>query len=55
MARALELSAAYFALPDEEKAKAGPVEDTEAPLPVGYARQRLDLGPCSVAPRRSWP
>ncbi|EAZ32177.1 hypothetical protein OsJ_16383 [Oryza sativa Japonica Group] len=39
MARALELSAAFFALPDEEKAKARPVEGSEAPLPAGYARQ----------------
>ncbi|CAN6317217.1 unnamed protein product [Urochloa humidicola] len=39
MARALELSAAFFALPDEEKAKAQPAEGSEAPLPAGYARQ----------------
>uniref|UniRef100_A0A0D9WA89 Fe2OG dioxygenase domain-containing protein n=1 Tax=Leersia perrieri TaxID=77586 RepID=A0A0D9WA89_9ORYZ len=39
MARALELSAAFFALPDEEKAKVRPVEGSEAPLPAGYARQ----------------
>ncbi|CAL5029726.1 unnamed protein product [Urochloa decumbens] len=39
MARALELSAAFFALPDEEKSKARPAEGSEAPLPAGYARQ----------------
>uniref|UniRef100_A0A0E0DJ21 Fe2OG dioxygenase domain-containing protein n=1 Tax=Oryza meridionalis TaxID=40149 RepID=A0A0E0DJ21_9ORYZ len=39
MARALELLAAFFALPDEEKAKARPVEGSVAPLPAGYARQ----------------
>jgi isopenicillin N synthase-like dioxygenase len=39
MARALELSAAFFALPDDEKARARPAEGTVAPLPVGYARQ----------------
>lgn len=39
MARALELSAAFFALPDEEKAKARPAEGSNAPLPAGYARQ----------------
>lgn len=40
MARALELSAAFFALPDEEKAKVRPAEGASpAPLPVGYARQ----------------
>ncbi|CAL5014584.1 unnamed protein product [Urochloa decumbens] len=39
MARALELSAAFFALPDEEKAKPRQAEGSEAPLPAGYARQ----------------
>ncbi|KAM0848271.1 hypothetical protein ACQ4PT_054499 [Festuca glaucescens] len=40
MARALELSAAFFALPDEEKAKVRPAEgSSSAPLPAGYARQ----------------
>lgn len=39
VARALELSAAFFALPDEEKAKVRPVEGSKAPLPAGYARQ----------------
>ncbi|TVU51772.1 hypothetical protein EJB05_03216, partial [Eragrostis curvula] len=38
MSRALELSAVFFALPDE-KAKAGPAEGSKAPLPTGYARQ----------------
>jgi isopenicillin N synthase-like dioxygenase len=40
MARALELSAAFFALPDEAKAKVRPAEgSSSAPLPAGYARQ----------------
>ncbi|KAL6844488.1 hypothetical protein ACP4OV_026161 [Aristida adscensionis] len=39
MARALELSAAFFALPEEEKAKVRPAEGSRAPLPAGYARQ----------------
>ncbi|KAF8660191.1 hypothetical protein HU200_057756 [Digitaria exilis] len=39
MARALQLSAAFFSLPDEDKAKARPAEGAEAPLPAGYARQ----------------
>jgi isopenicillin N synthase-like dioxygenase len=39
MARALELSAAFFALPDEDKASARAAEGAEAPLPAGYARQ----------------
>ncbi|GJN26255.1 hypothetical protein PR202_gb14173 [Eleusine coracana subsp. coracana] len=40
MARALELSAAFFALPDEEKIKVRPAEGAKAPpLPAGYARQ----------------
>ncbi|KAK1685825.1 hypothetical protein QYE76_046673 [Lolium multiflorum] len=40
MARALELSAAFFALPDEEKAKVRLAEgSSSAPLPAGYARQ----------------
>ncbi|KAF7011788.1 hypothetical protein CFC21_026058 [Triticum aestivum] len=40
MARVLELSAAFFALPDEEKAKVRPAEGASAaPLPVGYARR----------------
>ncbi|TVU16227.1 hypothetical protein EJB05_39779, partial [Eragrostis curvula] len=38
MSRALELSAAFFALPDEEKAKAQPAEGSKAPLPAGYTR-----------------
>ncbi|KQJ84914.1 flavanone 3-dioxygenase 2 [Brachypodium distachyon] len=38
MARALELSAAFFAIPDDEKAKARS-PDASASLPVGYARQ----------------
>ncbi|XP_040379341.1 1-aminocyclopropane-1-carboxylate oxidase-like [Oryza brachyantha] len=38
-ARVLELSAVFFALPDEEKAKVRPVEGSGAPLPAGYARQ----------------
>ncbi|KAK3151057.1 hypothetical protein QOZ80_3AG0241130 [Eleusine coracana subsp. coracana] len=33
------LSAAFFALPDVEKAKARPAEGSKAPLPGGYARQ----------------
>ncbi|KAL6651931.1 hypothetical protein ACP70R_010856 [Stipagrostis hirtigluma subsp. patula] len=37
MARALELSAAFFALPDE-KAKSRPAEGSKAPLPAGYGR-----------------
>ncbi|XP_062226913.1 flavanone 3-dioxygenase 2-like [Phragmites australis] len=41
MARALELSAAFFALPNEEKAKIRPVEGSKAPLPAGYARQPM--------------
>ncbi|KAF8651345.1 hypothetical protein HU200_063601 [Digitaria exilis] len=39
MARALQLSAAFFALPDEEKAKARPADGSEAPLPAGYSRR----------------
>ncbi|KAF8660193.1 hypothetical protein HU200_057758 [Digitaria exilis] len=39
MARALKLSAAFFALPDEEKAKARPADGSEAPFPVGYTRR----------------
>ena len=39
MSRALELSAAFFALPDDEKARARPAEGAVAPLPAGYARQ----------------
>ncbi|TVU16322.1 hypothetical protein EJB05_39879, partial [Eragrostis curvula] len=40
MSRALELSAAFFALPDEEKSKARPAaEGSDSPLPAGYARQ----------------
>ncbi|XP_066349983.1 flavanone 3-dioxygenase 2-like [Miscanthus floridulus] len=39
MARALELSAAFFALPDEDKARARAAEGSKAPLPAGYARQ----------------
>uniref|UniRef100_A0ACD5UUD4 Uncharacterized protein n=1 Tax=Avena sativa TaxID=4498 RepID=A0ACD5UUD4_AVESA len=37
MARALELEALFFALPDEEKAKVRPAEGT--PFPSGHARQ----------------
>ncbi|KAK3165188.1 hypothetical protein QOZ80_1AG0030050 [Eleusine coracana subsp. coracana] len=36
MARALELSAKFFALPDEEKVKVRPVERSQAPLVAGY-------------------
>ena len=39
LARALDLSAAFFALPDDEKARTRPAEGTVAPLPAGYARQ----------------
>lgn len=39
MARALELSSAFFALPDDDKARARAAEGSEAPLPAGYARQ----------------
>jgi isopenicillin N synthase-like dioxygenase len=39
MARALELSAAFFALPDEEKAKVRAAEGSKVPLPGGYGRQ----------------
>ncbi|CAO2036723.1 unnamed protein product [Urochloa humidicola] len=40
MARALELSSVFFALPDEEKGKARPAEGSVVPhFPVGYARQ----------------
>ena len=39
MSRALELSAAFFALPDDEKAKARQAEGTVAPVPAGYAPQ----------------
>ncbi|CAM0901950.1 unnamed protein product [Alopecurus aequalis] len=40
MASALKLSAAFFALSDEEKAKVRPAEGlSSAPLPAGYARQ----------------
>ncbi|RLM73448.1 flavonol synthase/flavanone 3-hydroxylase-like [Panicum miliaceum] len=39
LARALELSAAFFALPDEEKAKVRSAAGSEAPLPAGYGRQ----------------
>jgi isopenicillin N synthase-like dioxygenase len=39
MARALQLQASFFALPDEEKTKVRPAEGTCAPLPAGYARQ----------------
>ncbi|KAF8660192.1 hypothetical protein HU200_057757 [Digitaria exilis] len=37
--RAINHGAAFFALPDEDKAKARPADGSEAPLPVGYARQ----------------
>ncbi|KAM0929329.1 hypothetical protein ACQ4PT_001701 [Festuca glaucescens] len=40
MARALELQALFFALPDEEKAKVRPTEGTTSPpFPAGHARQ----------------
>nr|CAD1826427.1 unnamed protein product [Ananas comosus var. bracteatus] len=39
MARAIELSQAFFALPDEEKRKVKPAEGSKAPLPAGYSRQ----------------
>ena len=39
MARALKLSAAFFALPDDEKARARQAEGTVAPVPAGYTRQ----------------
>ncbi|KAK1685827.1 hypothetical protein QYE76_046675 [Lolium multiflorum] len=40
MARALELQALFFALPDEEKAKVRPAEGTTSPpFPAGHARQ----------------
>ena len=39
LARALELSAAFFVLPDDEKAKARQAEGTVAPVPAGYAPQ----------------
>jgi hypothetical protein len=39
MARALELQALFFALPDEEKAKVRPTEGTSPPFPAGHARQ----------------
>ncbi|CAL5029728.1 unnamed protein product [Urochloa decumbens] len=39
LSRALQLSAAFFALPDEEKAKVRPADGSKAPLPAGYGRQ----------------
>ncbi|XP_066346088.1 flavanone 3-dioxygenase 2-like [Miscanthus floridulus] len=39
MARALELSAAFFALPDEEKAKVRAAQGSKVPVPAGYGRQ----------------
>ncbi|CAD6341870.1 unnamed protein product [Miscanthus lutarioriparius] len=36
MASALEVSASFFALPDEEKAKVRPAEGSQAPLAAGY-------------------
>uniref|UniRef100_A0ACD5V1R9 Uncharacterized protein n=1 Tax=Avena sativa TaxID=4498 RepID=A0ACD5V1R9_AVESA len=39
MARALELQASFFALPDEEKAKVRAAEGTTPPFPAGHARQ----------------
>ncbi|CAN6236422.1 unnamed protein product [Urochloa humidicola] len=39
LSRALELSAAFFALPDEEKVKVRPAVGSKAPLPAGYGRQ----------------
>ena len=38
MSRALQLSAAFFALPDDEKARARPAEGAVAPLPAGWLR-----------------
>jgi hypothetical protein len=43
MARALDMSAAFFALPDEEKAKVRPVEGSQAPLAAGYGRHPAHL------------
>ncbi|KAF7034935.1 hypothetical protein CFC21_045884 [Triticum aestivum] len=43
MKRALELSAAFFALPDEEKAKVRPAEGSQAPLPAGHGRHPAHL------------
>ncbi|KAG2569219.1 gibberellin 20 oxidase 5-like [Panicum virgatum] len=37
--RALELSAAFFALPVDEKVRARQAEGTVAPVPAGYAPQ----------------
>lgn len=39
MAQAIKLSKAFFELPDEEKLKLRPMPGSEAPVPVGYARQ----------------
>ncbi|CAN6241102.1 unnamed protein product [Urochloa humidicola] len=39
LARALELSAAFFALPDEEKAKVRRAAGSKTPLPAGFERQ----------------
>lgn len=39
MARALELSAAFFMLPDDEKAKVHPAEGFTTPVAAGYGRQ----------------
>lgn len=38
LSRSLELSAAFFALPDEEKAKVRPLPAEATPLPAGYHR-----------------
>ncbi|CAL5025153.1 unnamed protein product [Urochloa decumbens] len=39
LARALELSAAFFALPDEEKVNVRPAAGYNTPLPAGYGQQ----------------
>nr|CAB3485940.1 unnamed protein product [Digitaria exilis] len=39
MTRTLQLTAAFFTLPDEDKTKVRPAEGSEATFPVGYARQ----------------
>ncbi|XP_062208546.1 flavanone 3-dioxygenase 2-like [Phragmites australis] len=43
MTRALELSAAFFELPDDEKVKVRPVEGSQAPLTAGYGRHPVHL------------
>ncbi|XP_073007672.1 flavonol synthase/flavanone 3-hydroxylase-like [Typha latifolia] len=39
MVRALNLSKAFFSLPDEEKLKSKPIPGSKAPLPAGYCKQ----------------